>query len=92
MRCPSLYTVQSIGRLTVFNDVRDIEQGGGQNAVVDLELCAEARHLQDEHGRDLLQLDVGREERLLEQPLHGRHLDCLVLLHKELVKVRALTR
>ena len=48
--------------ITIFNDVSDIKNLRGENAIVDLELAAEPWHLEDKYGWYSFQFDTRSKE------------------------------
>ena len=59
-------TAETATERTVLEDVGDVEERRGQHVLVHLIGLAEARHLNDEARRHLLQFDVARHEALRE--------------------------
>lgn len=56
--------------ITIFNDVSDIKNLRGENAIVDLELAAEPWHLEDKYGWYSFQFDTRSKEWLLKEFLN----------------------
>ena len=56
--------------ITIFNDVSDIKNLRGENAIVDLELAAESWHLEDKYRWYSFQFDTRSKEWLLKEFLN----------------------